>query len=152
MFLNLVSSDFSRLYEKLSLISLVSSLLNPSFHACFLIRCAQCSPRYLFWLFRNLLIWKHSIDFGRGCLIERGLLLPHPIGIVFGGGSVLSSNCTIYQNVTIGKHRGGYPIIGFGCIVYGGSYIVGDITIGKNCIVGALKFVSKDVEDNVIIR
>ncbi|MEZ9356502.1 hypothetical protein AB4143_10045 [Vibrio breoganii] len=152
MFLKLISSDFVRLYKNLSFVSLFSALLNPSFHACLLIRCAQCSPKYIFWLFRNILIWKHSIDFGRGCSIGSGLLLPHPIGIVFGGGTTIGCDSTIYQNVTFGKHKDGYPRIGNSCTIYGGSYVVGKITIGDNSIIGALKFVSRDITQNITFR
>jgi len=63
---------------------------------------------------------------------------------------VLGENCEIYQNVTIGAGKGGYPTIGNNVIIYGNSTICGNITIGDNCIIGANSFVNTDVPPNTI--
>lgn len=153
MFFKLVYSDYKRLYGDRSLIKgLLASMVNPSFHAVFLIRCAQRCPRYFFWFFRLALISKHSIDFGVGCNIGKGLLLPHPIGIVFGGGVKMGDDNTVYQNVTFGMHKGGYPRLGNGCITYGSSVVVGAITVGDNCTIAALQFLSKNLENKTVYR
>src|SRR5471032_2390774 len=54
------------------------------------------------------LIQAHSIrstgaDISPASKIGFGLLLPHPVGIVIGGGVVVGENCTIFQNVTCGE-------------------------------------------------
>lgn len=153
MLLNLIASDFKRLYKNKNIYKCIfSSFVNPSFHAVVLIRCAQCSPRIIFWFFRLLLISKHSIDFGYGCKIGGGLLLPHPIGIVFGGGAEIGRGALIYQNVTLGKHKGGYPVIEENCTIYGNSIVVGNIKVGRNCTIAALQFLSKDLSENAVYR
>ena len=53
----------------------------------------------------------------------------------------------IYQNVTIGANVSGHsktPTIGNNCVIYEGSRIVGEVTIGDNCAIGANSFVNKD--------
>ena len=49
----------------------------------------------------------------------------------------------IYQNCTIGDRKGGRPTIGNNVIIYAGAMILGDISIGDNCIIGANSVVTK---------
>lgn len=151
MFLKYVKSDVYRLYPNGRHIWL-KCILNPGFHAVLLIRLAQFSPVWLFWLWRNILILKHSIDLGGGFYIAQGLRLPHPISIVIGGGVKIGSNVTIYQSVTLGKNRNGYPTIHDNVTIYPSSVIVGSVEIGDSAVIGALSYISKDVEPNKVIR
>ncbi|MGO2019115.1 serine O-acetyltransferase [Psychrobacter sp.] len=127
-------------------------MFNPSFHAVALIRLAQFSPSWLFWVWRNTLIMKHSIDIGRGFHIEKGLRLPHPIGIVIGGGARIGNNVTLYHFVTLGKNKGCYPTIEDNVIIFTSSVVVGPIKIGEAAIIGALSYISKDVSANEIVK
>lgn len=147
-----IKSDFIRLYGKMSFKNIIKSFLNPSFRACVLVRCAQTSPDYLFWIFRGLLISFSNIDFGRGCKIEEGLLIPHPIGIVFGGGCKIGKNFTIYQNVTLGSKKGFYPTIQDDVIIYCNSVVVGKVLIENEVVVGALSFVDKDISAKEVFK
>ena len=83
--------------------------------------------------------------------IGKGLLLPHPTGIVIGEGVKIGNDCTIYQNVTLGrktKNYAEYPIIGNNVIVYCNSVIIGNVTIGDNCIIGCNSTVLKSIKSN----
>jgi serine O-acetyltransferase len=95
------------------------------------------------------LIWNRLVTIS-GCYISLtariagGLKMPHPIGIVIGGGSVLKANITIYQNVTIGRssqERSVLPIIGSGVIIYANSMILGETNIEKDKIIPAFSFI-----------
>lgn len=62
----------------------------------------------------------------------------------------MGEHCSIYQNVTIG--RGRYegngtqiPDIGNNVAIYAGAIVVGGVTIGDNCEIGAGAVVTKDV-------
>jgi serine O-acetyltransferase len=78
--------------------------------------------------------------------IGKRLNLPHPVGIVIGKGVVVKDNVTIYQNCTLGqKDDSQYPVLNDYCIVYPGSIVVGDTSIGENAIIGANSFVNKSV-------
>jgi len=86
--------------------------------------------------------------------ISPGLSLPHPVGIVIGQGVKIDENVVIYQNVTLGGARRGdwkaknYPSIGSDTVIFSGAVIVGKVSIGKNCVIGANAVVTKDVPDN----
>lgn len=88
--------------------------------------------------------FKHN---GLGCVIHRS--------------SVIKDNCWIYQNVTIGANTRyvngridnvGAPIINENTVIYSGAVVVGPITVGKNCVIGANTVVSKNIPDNSIVQ
>lgn len=91
-------------------------------------------------------------------LIARGTKFPHLLGIVISRAAIVGSNCTIYQNVTIGakSYEFGncdpinYPILGDNVIIYAGAVIVGHIKIGKNAVIGANSVVLSDVPENAV--
>lgn len=88
--------------------------------------------------------------------IDRTISLPHPIAIVIGEGVVINKNVSIYQNVTLGGARlgdakgGNYPTVNEGATIFAGAVVVGNVTLGKNCIIGANSVVLTDVPDNAV--
>ncbi|WP_085723045.1 serine O-acetyltransferase [Pseudomonas sp. R37(2017)] len=140
----LIKSDIRVVYGNAGIKSVLKSLLNPSIHASLLVRLAASKNKLVHILSRNLLIAKHAIDVGYGASIEEGLYLPHPVSIVFGSGSVIGKNLTIYQGCTIGNKRG-YPTLQDGVTIFPNSVVVGDITIGANAVIGANSFVDKSL-------
>ncbi len=88
--------------------------------------------------------------------ISESVSFPHPVAIVIGDGCVVEANVRIYQNVTLGGARmgdwqaGNYPTIGAGTVIFAGAVVVGNISIGKNCIIGANSVVLSDVPDNSV--
>lgn len=77
---------------------------------------------------------------------------PHsPIGIFISNESKLGKNVVIFQQVTIGsntlsdsQHQGS-PIIGNNVYIGCGAKIIGAVTIGDNCRIGANAVVYKDM-------
>ncbi len=100
---------------------------------------------------RNKLHKKYNIIIGDECKIGINLLFPHPQNIIIGFNVEIGSNCTIYQDVTIGQNRGRYPKIGNNVIIYPGAKIIGNITIGDNSVIGANAVVTKDVPSGSIV-
>lgn len=106
-------------------------------------------PSYLF----RRLEKTYGIYISPKASIGVGLELPHPTGIVIGGGVTIGKNCIIYQQVTFGGARLGdaqrdfYPSIGDNVVLFAGAKILGNISIGSNCIVGANSVVIKDVPE-----
>ncbi len=97
------------------------------------------------------LTYKPMQDLELGCKhrIGKGLAIWHGYGSVIHCNQI-GENCSIYQNVTIGK--GGYkgngtqlPNIGNNVAIYAGAIVIGGITIGDNCEIGAGAVVTKDV-------
>jgi serine O-acetyltransferase len=83
--------------------------------------------------------------------IGPGLLLPHPVGVVIGGGATVGRNCTILQSVTLGEkysHRDHtYPIVLDGATICAGAVVLGGVTIGRYSLVAANAVVTRDVND-----
>lgn len=104
---------------------------------------------YISTYYKSKQLLKRSCDISNKSDLGRGIVFPHPIGIVIG------ENARIYQNVTFGSHGKynrprQYPKTGANIIVYAGAVIVGDILIGHDVTVGANAFVNRDVPDNAI--
>jgi serine O-acetyltransferase len=78
-----------------------------------------------------------------------GLYLIHPYNVIIHPDTMMGSNITVYHNVTMavkknGKNKGA-PVVGDNVIVYPHSVILGNVTIGRNSIVGAGSVVIHDV-------
>ena len=69
-------------------------------------------------------------------------------GIVIAGGAKIGRNVTISHQVTIGRSRGGAPIIGDNVYIGPGAKIFGDIKVGNNVNIGANCVVFQDIPDN----
>jgi serine O-acetyltransferase len=138
---------------------------NPSYRYTFLMRlCSYFSHnkknlikktlfRFIYELFRDCTSGS-SVEITYNTRIGRGLYLPHLIGIVINQDSIIGTNCTISQNVTIGdlkrgKHTGS-PVIGNNVYIAPGAVIIGSIHIGHNVIIGANSVVNKDLPDNAV--
>lgn len=85
------------------------------------------------------------------------VIFRHPLGIIVGGGAILKKGVIIHQNVTFGalrfdeKTRRGvmcHQLIGENTIICAGAKILGDVKIGRNCIIGANSVVTVDIPDN----
>lgn len=94
---------------------------------------------------------KYGIEIGVKSRIKGCIDFPHPRNIVIGEGVVIGEHCTIFNNVTIGQHKGYYPIIGDNVTIYPGATLIGEIHIGNNVVIGANSLVNKSVEDNCIV-
>lgn len=140
---------------KMRLLAVPRMIINPSLHATILVRCFLASPRWLGFVWRNLLITKHSMDIGRGCQIGPGLHLPHPFGVVLGTRVRIGTNVMLYHNVTMGVSRAPkvvdddsiylVPSVGDNVVVHPNCVIAGGVFIGDNAIIGANTFVDRDV-------
>jgi serine O-acetyltransferase len=66
--------------------------------------------------------------------------LDHPLGSVMGRARY-SNYFFFTQGCTVGNIKGKYPVIEENVSMYAGSKILGDVTIGSNCIIGANAFI-----------
>lgn len=76
-----------------------------------------------------------------------GLVLPHPVGVVFHPAVRLGPNCMIFQNVTLGTggKKDGVPTLGGHVDVGAGAQILGGVTIGDHATIGANAVVLTDI-------
>ena len=74
------------------------------------------------------------------------------MGVVIGETAIVGDDVTLYQGVTLGgtgKELGKrHPTIEDNVVVGGGAKILGNITVGKNCRIGAGSVVLRSVPEN----
>jgi serine O-acetyltransferase len=122
------------------------------------------------WFYRmNHWLWNHGffllarilsqaarfltgIEIHPGARIGRRLFIDHGHGVVIGETAIVGDDITLYQGVTLGgtgkEHGKRHPTIEDGVVVGGGAKILGNITVGKNCRIGAGSVVLRNVPDN----
>lgn len=106
---------------------------------------------YLPWFLSrfSLAITGAEIEFN--AQIGPGLMIAHPVGIVVGRGTVIGSEATLFQGVTFGVkswHPDAirkFPRVGNKCYFFAGAAVLGDVTIGDNCIVAAHAVLTSDL-------
>src|ERR1700745_1021078 len=119
------------------------------------------------WFYRmNHWLWNHRLFFAArwlsqvarlltgieihpGAKIGRRLFIDHGLGVVIGETTIVGDDVTLYQGVTLGgtgkEHGKRHPTLEDNVVVGGGAKILGNITIGKNCRIGAGSVVLRNV-------
>ncbi len=122
------------------------------------------------WFYRmNHWLWNHGffllarwlsqvarlltgIEIHPGAKIGRRLFIDHGMGVVIGETSIVGDDVTLYQGVTLGgtgkEHGKRHPTVEDNVVVGGGAKILGNITVGKNCRIGAGSVVLRNVPEN----
>jgi len=133
-------------------------LLSSGFSAVFLIRIQSFlyESNWLilsYWIHR-LNLNQHGIDVLPGSIIDGGLHIEHPVGIVIGSQVKIGKNATILQGVTLGSSNVlennlhiKQPKIGDNVVIGANSSILGPITIGNNARIGAHSLVLYSLPD-----
>ena len=104
-------------------------------------------------LFTNRLQKIQGIYISPTADFDSSLSLRHPVGVVVGDGVKIGKNVVIYQNVTLGGGRLGdaknnnYPQIGDNTVIFAGAVVIGKVSVGKNCTIGANSVVLSDIPD-----
>ena len=76
---------------------------------------------------------------------ENNLQIIHQVGVVIAPEAKIGQDCTIYQNVTLGRKGEYAPTIGDNVTIYANAVIIGNVHIGDNAVIGAGSVVLKDV-------
>ena len=96
-----------------------------------------------------------GIEIHPGAKIGRRLFIDHGMGVVVGETTVVGDDCTLFQGVTLGgtgKESGKrHPNLGNGVLVGAGAKVLGNITIGDGCKIGAQSLVLHDVPPNCTV-
>jgi serine O-acetyltransferase len=75
----------------------------------------------------------HAIDAFYEVELPEVFAFQHPVGTVLGRGTY-GNYFFVYQRCSVGANLdGGYPTIGEGVVMFGGSAIIGASTVGDNC-------------------
>ncbi len=107
-------------------------------------------------LFSQVARFLTGIEIHPGAQIGRRLFIDHGLGVVIGETSSVGNDVTLYQGVTLGgtgkEHGKRHPTLEDGVVVGGGAKILGNITVGKNCRIGAGSVVLRNVpEDSTVV-
>ncbi|UTT85819.1 serine acetyltransferase [Vibrio pelagius] len=115
----------------------------------------------MFWGARNLkwvrkyfqrrIFYKYNCDISHLADIHPSVYFPHPCGVVIGSQAKIKKGCRIYQQVTIGSNfdsDNSMARISEHTYIGSGAKVIGGISIGKNCYVGANAVITKNVADN----
>jgi len=93
-----------------------------------------------------------QIEIHPGARIGRRLFIDHGSGVVIGETAVIGCDVTLYQGVTLGgtgKEQGKrHPTIEDDVVIGGGAKVLGNITIGRNCRIGAGSVVLRNVPEH----
>jgi serine O-acetyltransferase len=93
-----------------------------------------------------------GIEIHPGAEIGRRLFIDHGLGVVIGETAVVGNDVTLYQGVTLGgtgKERGKrHPTIEDDVVIGDGAKVLGNITVGRNCRIGAGSVVLRSVPEN----
>ena len=90
-----------------------------------------------------------GIEIHPGARIGRRLFIDHGLGVVIGETAIVGDDVTLYQGVTLGgtgkEHGQRHPTIENNVVIGGGAKILGNITVGENCRIGAGSVVLRNV-------
>lgn len=153
-----IEHDFEALYpgRKASFLKFPQACLtHPGFLACAILRVQECffsagwvKVSHFLRVVNNAAT---GADFLPGCKVGAGLVLHHPSGIVVGHGVSIGTNCTILQGVTLGENYKnaegalGYPRVENDVILGAGAIILGPVSLGTGCRIGANSVVLQDI-------
>ncbi len=116
------------------------------------------------WSTAAELVWRLNLfltgaDIHPGAEIGAGLRLTHTSGLVVGKGVRIGSGVTLLHDVTLGgSSRGffeeaavdGFPTIGDDSKIGAGAKVLGPITVGRRCFVGANAVLTRDLPDGSV--
>ena len=96
-----------------------------------------------------------GIEIHPAARIGRRLFIDHGMGVVIGETAEIGDDCVIYHGVTLGgvstKQVKRHPTIGDRVLIGAGAKLLGPITIGDDCRVGANAVVNKDAPANSLV-
>jgi serine O-acetyltransferase len=145
--------------------SMLEVLTYPGLHALVLHRVAhriwnlRLPPRGLWKLasrtFSQIARFLTGIEIHPGATIGRRFFIDHGAGIVIGETAEIGDDVVMYHQVTLGGTSLAkvkrHPTIGNHVLLGMGAKVIGAITIGDNCRIGANAVVNKDIPPNCTI-
>lgn len=134
-------------------------LCYPGLHALWFHRLAHWlwnhNLKLLARMVSSLSRWLTLIEIHPGARIGEGFFIDHGAGVVIGETAEIGNSVTLYQGVTLGgtgKEKGKrHPTIGNDVVIGTGARILGSITVGDNCRIGAGAVVLRDVPPNCTV-
>ena len=96
-----------------------------------------------------------GIEIHPGATIGRRLFIDHGVGVVIGETAEIGNDVLMYHGVTLGGTALAkvkrHPTIGNNVLIGMGAKIIGAVTIGDGCRIGANAVVNKDIPSNCTV-
>lgn len=96
-----------------------------------------------------------QVDIHPAAKIGKGIMIDHATGVVIGETAVVGDGVSLLHGVTLGgngKEPGDrHPKIGAGTMIGAGASVLGNITVGMCCRIGAGSVVLRDIPDNTSV-
>jgi serine O-acetyltransferase len=96
-----------------------------------------------------------GIEIHPGATLGPGFFIDHGMGVVIGETAEIGANVTLYHGVTLGGTNLAkgkrHPTLGDNVVVGTGAKVLGAITIGEGCRIGANAVVVKSVLPNSVV-
>jgi serine O-acetyltransferase len=151
--LSLVKSDFSAkaawCYGAITPRTVTKALLADGAFAMIVYRLMQGARRArllpLEMLFNKINVILGQCIIGRGAEFGPGFVLIHAQGVVINGAVRGGEHVYLEHQVTIGAERGDSPVLGDRVFIGAGAKVIGAVTLGSGCKVGANAVVTRDV-------
>jgi serine O-acetyltransferase len=95
-----------------------------------------------------------GIEIHPGATIGRRLVIDHGVGVVIGETAEIGDDVLLYHGVTLGGKSldpgKRHPTVGNRVILGAGAKLIGNITIGDDCRVGANAVVTKSMPNGTV--
>jgi serine O-acetyltransferase len=133
-------------------------LTSPGLHAVWIYRIAhqlwRFKRRILSRMLSNYAKFWTGIEIHPGAKIGRRLVIDHGIGVVIGETAIIGDDCLIYHGVTLGGKTldpvKRHPTVGNRVTIGAGAKLIGNITIGDDCAIGANAVVTKNMPGGTV--
>lgn len=133
-------------------------LLYPSIHAMIAHRVAHWLYKKEFFFLARLISqlarFFTGIEIHPGATIGKYFFIDHGMGVVIGETAEVGDYCVLYHGTTLGgtstSRSKRHPTLGNHVIVGSGAKLLGNITIGNNCKIGANSVVIHDIPHNSV--
>lgn len=134
-------------------IPFIASGKSARFRAC--LRLRELFRKRKLWFFADCVkgyLYTHfGCEISVNAQISTKAMFMHTVGVVVGEGCVIEDGVIIYSGVCLGRkdiNTEKYPIIKKNAVLCTGSIVLGKVTVGEGCVIGANSLVIIDCEPN----
>lgn len=128
-------------------------LTSPGLHAIWIHRASHrlwgAKLRIISRMLSNWSRFLTGIEIHPGATVGKRFVIDHGMGVVIGETAIIGDDVLMYHGVTLGGKENSaidrHPVIGSHVVIGAGAKIIGRITIGDNCYIGANTVVTKDI-------
>ncbi len=116
--------------------------------------------RWRAWFLCNKLREKYTCKVYPSTQVAPSTKFVHVIGVTLGKTAIVGERCQIYSNAVVvasvkgdvkGEAKRRHAMIGDDCVLGDGCMLIGAITIGNDCFIGARAIVTHDVPPHSVV-